>query len=449
MKKQDPINHYLSNYAAGNQWQLVAGSKKDFLRVVVIPAYAEKELLFSTLVSLARNPRPDLKDTFILCVVNNKMNAPETVRQNNRQTMQYLDLLVAGKNLANYDSVSISAEEGQLLQDAGLNIGYINASSPGLEIPENTGGVGMARKIGMDMALRLLPPEDYERRLIISLDADTLVRDNYLREIQNHFQRKINTAVVAYEHQNPQPAAAREAICYYEIFLRYWVLGLQYADSPYAFHSIGSTIVCTAGAYLAVRGMNRREAGEDFYFLNKLAKTGKIGYIRSTCVYPSARISGRVPFGTGKAMQRRLEAEENEYCLYDPEVFAILKQWLQIMKNPGDLSSENIMQQAAAIHPALAEFLKINSFASIWLKIRHNANDEKVLTRQFHDWFDGFKTLKLINYLSREPFPRINMFKALSRFFAMDNQPDNDLLFAGCNSPEIRLRIINNLRKRT
>ena len=37
-----------------------------------------------------------------------------------------------------------------------MKIGYINASSKGYEIPRNVGGVGMARKIGMDKALRLL-----------------------------------------------------------------------------------------------------------------------------------------------------------------------------------------------------------------------------------------------------------------------------------------------------
>ena len=50
----------------------------------------------------------------------------------------------------------------------------------GYEIPQNTGGVGMARKIGMDMALRLLKKSSTPRNLILSLDADTLVQNNYL-----------------------------------------------------------------------------------------------------------------------------------------------------------------------------------------------------------------------------------------------------------------------------
>ena len=83
-----------------------------------------------------------------------------------------------------------------------------------------------------------------------------------------------------------------------------YVIGLSYAGSPYAFHAIGSTMSCTAEAYAAVRGMNRRTAAEDFHFLDKLAKLGRIGHIEKTTVFPSPRTSHRVPFGTGQRMLR-------------------------------------------------------------------------------------------------------------------------------------------------
>ena len=63
-----------------------------------------------------------------------------------------------------------------------------------------------------------------------------------------------------------------KAIICYEIFLRYYVLGLKFAKSDYAFHTIGSTMLCTPDAYVKVEGMNKRKAAEDFYFLEKLAK---------------------------------------------------------------------------------------------------------------------------------------------------------------------------------
>ena len=38
---------------------------------------------------------------------------------------------------------------------SGLQIGYIDVSSPGKEMDEKNGGVGLARKIGMDEALKI------------------------------------------------------------------------------------------------------------------------------------------------------------------------------------------------------------------------------------------------------------------------------------------------------
>jgi len=52
-------------------------------------------------------------------------------------------------------------------------------------------------------------------------------------------------------------------------------------------------IACTAQAYIAVGGMVRRQAGEDFYFLQKLAKRGPIHEIADTTVRPSPRRSDR------------------------------------------------------------------------------------------------------------------------------------------------------------
>ena len=420
MRKKSLIDIYLRNYSVGEKWKLIANDTNHVSQIVVIPAYAEREMLFSTLASLAQNLPSSLEYSFILCVINNKDNSPSAAIENNLQTIEYLDTLVRKKSLRKLNAGRELYHLLARVSDAGLKLGYINASSKGYEIPRNAGGVGMARKIGMDMALRLLKKSSSSRNLILSLDADTLVQNDYLSVIKNHFKTGIKTAIVAYEHQMPQDDVQKAAICCYEIFLRYWVLGLKYARSPWAFHSIGSTMAFSMEAYLDVRGMNRRSAGEDFYFLNKLAKTGKIDYIKKTCVYPSARASTRVPFGTGKRIQRFLAGIcKEEYRLYDPRIFAVLSGWLQMMRNCSISGEDEILMKAEQIHPALKYFLKGTGFPEVWSKICRSVKDEKTLERQFNDWFDGFKTLKLINYFTREVYPEINMFEALERILFM------------------------------
>ena len=450
MNKPSLLEDYLEKYSAGKNWHLVSGNIENISQVVVIPAYAEKEMLFSTLVSLAQNHPPSLEDSLVLFVINNKNNSPSEQIRNNQTTIEYLDALVRKKVLGKFNSDQTTYPQLLKIADSKLKLSYIDASSRGFEIPKSDGGVGMARKIGMDMALRLLSKSSSEKKLILSLDADTLVQTNYLAAIKNYFTPKIKTAIVAYEHQMPDDYEGQAAICCYEIFLRYWVLGLKYAKSPWAFHSIGSTIVTSTDSYLKVRGMNRREAAEDFYFLNKLAKIGNIDYIRDTCVFPSARSSSRVPFGTGKAVERFLSDQKQEHLLYDPQIFTIISRWLEFMNAAFLINEDDILSHAYRINPALKSFLVDSRFADAWSKIRRNAKEEKTRRHQFNDWFDGFKTFKLIKYLTKTVYPQIDMFDALAEILYLMGMPGSKIK-AGTKIPksEEQIELLQYLRKIT
>ena len=69
---------------------------------------------------------------------------------------------------------------------------------------------------------------------------------------------------------------AREAIMKYELYLRYYRLALEYTGHPHAYHCIGSAFAVRTLDYVAQGGMNKRQAGEDFYFLQKLIATGRM-----------------------------------------------------------------------------------------------------------------------------------------------------------------------------
>ncbi|MBN2397366.1 MAG: glycosyltransferase family 2 protein [Deltaproteobacteria bacterium] len=393
------IRKYLTRWSVGDRWRIIARSLEGVDNAVVIPALAEADHLFITLAALSKNPPAELARTLVICVINNGvLDAVSTDDlANNRETLERLKKLV--------DS------DGN-----GLRIGYVDASSPGLEMPDKTAGVGLARKIGMDLALGVFDYGNPSPRIILSLDADTLVEDTYLSSVREAFEReKVAAAVVSFAHQEAKRPDEQAAICCYELFLRYYVLGLRYAGSPYAFHSIGSTMACSAGAYAAVRGMNTRKAGEDFYFLDKLAKTGTVRNISETTVHPSSRTSGRVPFGTGKRIIRFATGERNEYTLYNPRSFEVLKEWLDYMASSPDVDPKAILARAGGIHPSLEEFLHVRRFGEVWPRLVENSGDEAHLRDHFSRWFDGFETFKLIRYLSTGGFPPVHMFTALER----------------------------------
>ncbi len=283
------IAKYLETRGLDGPWNIIGIEREDFTGAVVIPALAESESLFTTLQCLAQNPPDVLSDFLILVVINHRGDAPLSDKLDNEVTLRRL---AAGDSFLR-----------------GLQFAWVDAASNGHELPAK-GGVGLARKIGFDLALTRLHYRQADP-LLISLDADTLVRQDYLSSLRLHFQgAKVPGAVIPFCHQpGPIPEQDR-AIRRYELFLRAYVLGLSRAGSPYAFHTVGSAMACRAGFYARMGGMNVRNAGEDFYFLQHLAKTGGIAQVKGTVVYPSARASKRVPFGTGRSVSRLLGKEE-------------------------------------------------------------------------------------------------------------------------------------------
>jgi hypothetical protein len=446
------IDKYLKKYAVTPMRPLLTASVADVDQAVVIPALAESSSLFRTLSCIAANPSGELRRTLVVCVVNNhrpSITAEEKIRDN-QLTLAIISELIEGRK-PSFTHPAILKGDLERIAGSGLRLGCIDASSADAEIPDRDGGVGTARKIGMDTALAVLNGRGPGGGVICCLDADTLVMGNYLTAVHAHFSMMDDPAAVAgYAHQKPADPRLLAAICCYEIFLRAYVMGLSFAGSPYAFHAIGSTMSCTAQAYAAVRGMNRRTAAEDFHFLDKLAKLRKVGHIGTTTVFPSSRPSDRVPFGTGQRMLRFMNGGTDEYRLYDPRIFAILREWLAGLEADPDRGTDAILTAARKIHPDLKVYLDFSRFAIDWPVIRRNCPDPEHLRHQFHVWFDGLKTLKLLHHLSRSAFPPVPMFEGLKGLLDRMGQaiPSIAGIPAGIPEPDIQFRIVEELRSR-
>jgi hypothetical protein len=242
------------------------------------------------------------------------------------------------------------------------------------------------------------------------------VSANYLRSIVTEFQNKlIHAATVNFEHPLSGNNDINLAIINYEIYLRYYVMGLIYADSNFSHFSVGSIMICDAETYVKAGGMNKRKGGEDFYFLNEIAKITEIGRIRNAVVYPSPRISDRVPFGTGPRIKRFISKLQNEYSLYSPKIFEVLKSWLRIYSeiNGNADTIFRSLNKAKNIDSDLFNFLILQNFEKDWLKILKNSTSQAQIEKQKIIWMDGFKTLKLIHHLRDQNHNNIPMFDAV------------------------------------
>ena len=387
-----PVKKYLSRKGSDGRWQLDGCTGRDFRGAVVIPSLAEECSLFATLESLARNPAHLLERFLVVVVVNNRAESPDDEKVDNLATLQWLE---------------------KAADQLPVKLSWVDAASRGRELPSKGGGVGMARRVGHDLALERL---DYLQSdpLLISLDADTLVGPEYLSAITTHFANAAaGGAIIPFRHQEGKSRLEQDAIERYELFLRSYVLGLHLAGSPYAFHTVGSAMACRASAYVKMGGMNNRMAGEDFYFLQQLHRTSGVSQVSGTIVFPSARPSNRVPFGTGRSVSKLLDREPGAVLFYRPGCFRILAHWLQAANTGHDADGESIFARAAAISPELAEYLDAIDAVTVWDNLRRNNRDTGIFLRAFHGWFDGLKTMKLVHHLSDRGFPRCEPDEAL------------------------------------
>jgi hypothetical protein len=277
-------------------------------------------------------------------------------------------------------------------------------------------GVGTARKILMDEAARRFNLLKRPEGIIASTDADAVVQPNYLEALVNHFRESESGSApdgcsIRFEHPLAADSVAEDqfspsvydAIAQYELHLRYYLQSLQSTGYPHAYHTVGSSFAVRADIYCKEGGMNRRQAGEDFYFIQKVAQRGNFSQCDSTCVVPSPRPSDRVPFGTGLAVSR-LTACEDTLATYDPRPFAMLKELFKRIKQPEGLTGP--------WPEPLQSFLDTQDFEKALLEIRSNSASASAFRKRFWRWFNMFRIMKFLHYARERGYPDIPVGKA-------------------------------------
>ena len=181
-------------------------------------------------------------------------------------------------------------------------------------------------------------------------------------------------------------------------------------------------MACRATAYVAAGGMNRRLAGEDFYFLQQVHKTSGVETLSGTLVHPSPRSSQRVPFGTGRSVGDMLAEGEQRLLFYHPDVFAIVEEWLKCVHENQGADSVDLMRSAGSISAVLQEFLEQAGFKNAWENLKNNNRDSTKLEAAFNGWFDSFRTMRLIHHLSDKAYPRISPELAVAPLLELAGQ---------------------------
>lgn len=413
------LDKYLARHAAPEAALAEALPGGPWGATAVMPAYDEGDALAPALRSLTAASRPP-HPTLLILVLNATEDAPPEALRRNDDTRGLLH--AAAAPTLTLPSLTLHAWDDR------LQVLLIDRSSPGAFLPPG-GGVGHARRLGADLAAALHHAGRVQTPWIWSLDADATVPTDLLSLGDAALARSPRCAalVAPFAHVFADDPAQAEAGRLYDLSLRYYVLGLAWAGSPWAYWTLGSALASRASAYAAVRGFPRRTAGEDFYLLGKLAKQGPLYRGHGARIQIQARVSSRVPFGTGPAIQRWSEqdAARDRFPLYDPRCFIALRCWLEHLP---------LLAQGASglpSHPTcpwLPDALERLGAPSRIERALAASPDPHVRLRHLHTWFDAFQTLKLIHACRDHHCPSPRWSEALRRApFWPDATPHPDV----------------------
>lgn len=410
---------YLTHYAEPEVLSLVTFPKESvYQHVIVIPAFQEsthfiERFITSVLVELQ-------------CLVIVVINQPDSDfgRQHHQDQIDLAQHIAnQGQETWQQDNLRLielcNAKESNAKESKAKQINSVNSSILIVDryskpIPAEQ-GVGLARKIGADLAIKLAVTGNIVSTWVHSTDADAHLPDNYLSAHNSDNSALKNAAATCcnFFHYS-ETAFIHQANQRYENALRYYVAGLAYAKSPYAYFTIGSILSFDMLAYCQARGFPKRSAGEDFYLLNKLSKLGRVTYLNNVMIKLDARPSQRVPFGTGPAVQHimQLESQGLDYAYYHPEIFTelktVLKAFESLWKNKQHpqawLAELSQISQQALTHVGLLSFITKQSTAK-----------QEQFEKQLIVWFDSFKTLKFIHALRDLGLENMPLEKAIER----------------------------------
>lgn len=352
--------------------------------MVVIPCHNEPDIR-PLLASLSACVAPTCSIE-LWWVVNHSAKAPDALKAQNKKTTE---------TLRDYVTKTHSSF---------LKWGLLEA----YDLPHKHAGVGLARKLGMDLAAARLQQVGRYQAPIINLDADCEVSANYFTALEAHFKTYPDTPGAALYYAHPLtgtlPIAHYAGITYYELFLRYYTHGLRYAGFPFGFQTVGSAMAVRANIYHKVGGMNRRKAGEDFYFLHKVIEQGHFSEVNTLTVKPSPRVSDRVPFGTGKAMADYFQDADHLHLQYPLDAFTALKQWVGCVPalyawNIAQSETVDTLPEVQALDPALQTFLRHQNLDEKVRELKENTTHFESFEKRFFQWFNGFRVMKALHAL--------------------------------------------------
>jgi hypothetical protein len=272
----------------------------------------------------------------------------------------------------------------------------------------------------MDEAVRRF--ERLERDgIILTLDADCTVSPDYFTAAQRYFLEYKNrwSGHYPFEHiasPEAKDKVWRDAIETYELHLRYFITAQRFAGFPFAFQTLGSCIAVTSKGYQNMGGMNLKQAGEDFHFLQKFIEAGKHGKITGGCVFPSGRGSFRVPFGTGKGVLEILSGKPQQS--YSLNTFYDLKSMISALPVLyQQLQKGNEVDWFGLLPASLQAFFLNSDWQDHVKTIYQHTASYAAFRLRFFRWFNALRVIQFAHACRENTYPDELVYDVASKLY--------------------------------
>ena len=248
------IVKYLEFYAEPNSTDIKYLTIPKLKTAIVIPAFDEESHFIERLsTSLFAS------DILLICVINQPETQPRESELNGKLCSWLLD------------HATQQQKNTLLARRNDLHILAVDRFSEGRQIPAKF-GVGLARKIGGDIAVNLFSAGIIQNNIVYSTDADATLPDNYLKplHLDSHQDAKATSAYIFDFFHRDDHSNTAQATKQYEQAIKYFRDGLKYAGSPYAYVSLGSALAFSVLHYCQVRGFPKKKWGRRFLFTKQI-----------------------------------------------------------------------------------------------------------------------------------------------------------------------------------
>ncbi len=387
------------------------------------------------------------KTKIFLClpILNESENIPDLLTVLKKQSFQNFELIACvnqpeewwndtnkvNQCIDNQKSIEILKKENQLA------VTIIDKSNKGNGWQGKQKGVGWARKLVMDKAASLGSESD----IIVSIDADTEYPEDYLLSVVDIFARnpKITGLANPYYHRLTKDKKANYAILRYEIYMRNYAINMLLIDNPYHFSALGSAMATTVKVYNKMGGISPKASGEDFYFLQKLSKYGVLADWNKYKVYPAARFSNRVNFGTGPAMIKGNTGDWSSYPIYPYVLFEKVRStyntFIDLFEGDRNTSMTVFLQN---------QLKKEN----VWKPLRQNYKTKEQFVKACTTLVDGLRILQFLKQEanSSKDLQADNLKNNLLYFSSIDNEYSSQLADLSSSANLNELSSLENLR---